>query len=149
MSWVSCLNTGSVQRRPKPRFAVTGLSPVTGCVPIPTDTSGTKGRADDLMNAFGYRVAPEEVERVLAAHGSVHEVAVTETEVRPDVSLITAFVVPRDPTAFDADDLGAYASRHLADYKRPKVYKVLEQLPRTPSGKVRRKDLGRVDVKNP
>lgn len=108
-----------------------------------------EGRADDLMNSFGYRVAPEEVERVLAAHGSVHEVAVTETEVRPDVSLITAFVVPRDPNAFDADDLDAYVSRHLADYKRPKLYKVLEQLPRTPSGKVRRKDLGRADVKNP
>ncbi|MET1416202.1 AMP-binding protein [Roseibium sp. HPY-6] len=102
-----------------------------------------EGRADDLMNSFGYRVAPEEVERVLSEHDSVHEVAVTETEVRPGVSLITAFVVPRDLAAFNETDLAAYASHHLADYKKPKIYEVLEQLPRTPSGKVRRKDLKR------
>ncbi|MEQ8780032.1 MAG: AMP-binding protein [Roseibium album] len=101
------------------------------------------GRADDLMNAFGYRVAPEEVERVLTAHPDVHEVAVTELEVRPGVSLITAFVVPRDPAEFDEEALSVHTSRHLADYKRPKLYKILDQLPRTPSGKVRRKALAR------
>jgi len=71
----------------------------------------------------------------------IHEVAVTETQVRPGVSLITAFVVPRDPDGFDTDALAERAASSLADYKRPKAYKVLDQLPRTPSGKIRRKDL--------
>ncbi|WP_305986672.1 class I adenylate-forming enzyme family protein [Roseibium sp. MMSF_3544] len=109
-----------------------------------TDADGYywyEGRADDLMNSFGYRVAPEEVERVLSGHPEVHEVAVTETQVRPGVSLITAFVVPRDPDGFDTDALAERAASYLADYKRPKAYKVLDQLPRTPSGKIRRKDL--------
>lgn len=97
-----------------------------------------EGRADDLMNAFGYRVAPEEVERVLAADSQVQEVAVTAVPARDGVSLITAFVVPGDPAAFDADRLAAHAAAHLAEYKRPKVYRVLDSLPRTPSGKVRR-----------
>jgi 4-hydroxybenzoate-CoA ligase len=97
-----------------------------------------EGRADDLMNAFGYRVAPEEVERTLAADPQVQEVAVTAVSAREGVSLITAFVVPADPETFDADRLAAYAAANLAEYKRPKVYEVLDQLPRTPSGKTRR-----------
>ncbi|WP_299817817.1 class I adenylate-forming enzyme family protein [uncultured Roseibium sp.] len=101
-----------------------------------------EGRCDDLMNAFGYRVAPEEVERVLAADPQVLEVAVTSVAARAGVSLITAFVVPRDRHSFDADRLAAHAMSALADYKRPKDYRVVDQLPRTPSGKVRRKALG-------
>jgi acyl-coenzyme A synthetase/AMP-(fatty) acid ligase len=97
-----------------------------------------EGRADDLMNAFGYRVAPEEVERVLAADPQVQEVAVTAVLAREGVSLITAFVVPALPGQLDIDRLAAFAAENLAEYKRPKVYKVLDQLPRTPSGKVRR-----------
>ncbi|MEM5583373.1 class I adenylate-forming enzyme family protein [Roseibium sp. AS2] len=102
-----------------------------------------EGRADDLMNAFGYRVAPEEVERVLAGDPQIQEVAVTAVPARDGVSLITAFVVPVDPTAFDADRLAAHAAANLAEYKRPKDYKVLKELPRTPSGKLRRTALRR------
>jgi len=100
-----------------------------------------EGRADDLMNAFGYRVAPEEVERVLAADPQVQEVAVTAVPAGDGISLIAAFIVPRDPAAFNADRLAAHASACLAEYKRPKVYRVLASLPRTPSGKVRRAEL--------
>jgi len=97
-----------------------------------------EGRADDLMNAFGYRVAPEEVERVLASDPQVQEVAVTAVSAREGISLITAFVVPADPASFDENRLAAHAAANLAEYKRPKVYRVLDQLPRTPSGKTRR-----------
>ncbi|WP_422041142.1 class I adenylate-forming enzyme family protein [Roseibium sp.] len=100
-----------------------------------------EGRADDLMNAFGYRVAPEEVERVLLEHPNVQEVAVAEQEVRPGVRLIAAFVVAHDPERFDEDDLASFAAASLADYKRPRIYKALQQLPRTRTGKVRRKAL--------
>ena len=100
-----------------------------------------EGRADDLMNAFGYRVAPEEVERVLRGHPIVQEVAVTEREIRPGVSLIAAFVVPHDPARFNEEDLASFAAAALAGYKHPKIYKALQQLPRTPTGKVRRQML--------
>ncbi len=100
-----------------------------------------EGRADDLMNAFGYRVAPEEVERTLAAHPNVSEVAVTAVPVGSGVDLITAFVVPATPDDFCEDELAAFAVERLADYKRPKVYRAVAELPRTPSGKVQRKAL--------
>ncbi len=102
-----------------------------------------EGRADDLMNAFGYRVAPEEVERILSGHPDVQEVAVTEIKQPSGVSLITAFVVPLDRGTLDESSLAAHAEQYLADYKRPRSYRVLDRLPRTPSGKVRRKALVR------
>ncbi|WP_420412998.1 acyl-CoA synthetase [Roseibium sp.] len=102
-----------------------------------------EGRADDLMNAFGYRVAPEEVERALAAHPSVSEVAVTAVPAGSGVELITAFVVPAAPDSFSEDELAAFAVERLADYKRPKVYRPVAELPRTPSGKVQRKALSK------
>ena len=49
------------------------------------------GRADDMMNAGGYRVSPIEVEAALASHPGIAEVAVTDIEVKEDVRVIMAF----------------------------------------------------------
>ncbi|MDI4658957.1 AMP-binding protein [Xanthobacter autotrophicus] len=99
-----------------------------------------EGRSDDQMNAFGYRVAPEEVERALADHPSVAEAAVVEVK-SGEVSLITAFVVLNEGAAGDADALGHHVARHLAEYKRPRAYVFVPELPHTPSGKVLRRAL--------
>lgn len=99
-----------------------------------------EGRDDDQMNAFGYRVAPEEVEAVLATHPGIAEVAAVETR-DGEVTLITAFVVGRDGAPPDTTALAAYAAARLADYKRPRRYVVLDQLPRTPTGKTLRRAL--------
>jgi len=104
-----------------------------------------EGRADDLMNAFGYRVAPEEIERALAAHPEVAEVAVASIEAQTGIHLITAFVVPATPGFADSTALADHAASCLAEYKRPKDYRFVASLPRTASGKVQRKVLGRVN----
>lgn len=100
-----------------------------------------EGRADDLMNAFGYRVAPEEIERVLSRFPGVAEVAVTALRNTVGIDLITAFVVPQGRSVLDQAALADFAGEHLAEYKRPKQYRVVEDLPRTPSGKILRKAL--------
>ena len=102
------------------------------------------GRNDDVMNAMGYRVSPLEVEHCLSQHPAVAEVAVAELAVRDGVSVIAAFVVPRDPdepNGVDAAPLLAYAHEHLAAYKCPREIIFTDSLPRTPNGKVRRRDL--------
>ena len=102
------------------------------------------GRNDDMMNAMGYRVSPLEVEHCLSKHPAVAEVAVTELRVREGVSVIAAFVVPRDPDepdGLDAAPLLAYAHEHLAAYKCPREVIFTDVLPRTANGKVRRRDL--------
>ena len=99
-----------------------------------------EGRADDQMNAFGYRVAPEEVERALADHPAVAEVAVRETR-SGDVSVVTAFVVLREGESPDQAALERHAAERLADYKRPRAWVFIDELPRTGSGKVMRRAL--------
>ncbi|MDP4026016.1 AMP-binding protein [Methylobacterium sp. NEAU 140] len=100
-----------------------------------------EGRNNDLMKAMGYRVAPNEVEVVLATHPSVAEVGVAELPVRADVSVICGFVVLQPGAAPDADALLAWCAERLAAYKRPREIRFLDALPRTANGKVQRKRL--------
>lgn len=102
-----------------------------------------QGRADDVMNAMGYRVSPQEVEAALALHPSVGEVAVTELHIREDVSVIAAFIVLKDGAKGDVAALKAFAADALAAYKAPREYVFIETLPRTANGKVMRRALQR------
>jgi acyl-coenzyme A synthetase/AMP-(fatty) acid ligase len=97
------------------------------------------GRQDDMMNAMGYRVSPIEVERCLAQHPDVADVAVTELAVREEVSVIAAFIVPNDPDRADAAPLLEHARRHLASYKCPREVIFTDALPRSANGKLLRR----------
>lgn len=100
------------------------------------------GRANDIMKALGYRVAPQEVEAVLARHPQVAEVACAERRVRADVSVIAAYVVAKDPAHPPAPDaLTTFAAQHLAPYKCPREVIFVAALPRTANGKVQRRQL--------
>ena len=103
------------------------------------------GRADDVMNAMGYRVSPQEVEAALAGHPDIAEVAVTELAVREDVKVIAAYIVPREGSAPDADAIAAYAKENLAAYKAPREIVFVDKLPRTANGKVMRRALHQPD----
>lgn len=105
------------------------------------------GRADDMMNAMGYRVAPQEVEAVLARHPEVAEVACAEVRVREDVSVIGACIVLRAEAGVDSDGLIAFAAESLAAYKCPRRIAFAAHLPRTANGKVKRRELGQFFAK--
>ena len=99
------------------------------------------GRADDIMNAGGFRVSPLEVETALADHPTVAEVAVTECRLRADVMAITAFVVLRAGMKPDADAILAHCAARLAAYKRPRQIVFIKTLPRSANGKLLRRAL--------
>lgn len=99
-----------------------------------------RGRADDVMNAGGYRVAPQEVEAALAACPGVLEAAVVEQPLQPGLSIIAAFVVASDD-ALSTDTLNAWCADRLAAYKRPKQITLTQTLPRTATGKLLRRAL--------
>lgn len=96
----------------------------------------TLGRDDDMMNAGGFRVSPDEVEAALTAHPDVTEAAAIEGRVGPTTTVIVAYFCSRGPVT--PDDLRAFASERLADYKRPRVLLPRETLPRSANGKLQR-----------
>ncbi len=101
------------------------------------------GRRDDLIISGGVNVYPAEVEAVLADADGVGEVAVFGTDDPRWGQRVCAAVVP-EPTVVDGDvdalvaTLEALARARLAGYKRPKRYVVVDELPRTATGKVQR-----------
>lgn len=103
------------------------------------------GRADDVMNAMGYRVSPVEVEEALAGVPGVAEVAVAALDLGDGVGIVCAWVVPT-PDVTDRDAVRAEvverAAGQLAAYKRPREVRFADALPRTANGKVVRRDLG-------
>jgi acyl-coenzyme A synthetase/AMP-(fatty) acid ligase len=99
------------------------------------------GRRDDLVNTFGYRVSPHEVERVLREHDDVADAAAVGEEVGADKIVVAAYVVPRPGSGLTPDLVHAYARQRLAAYKAPRIVYVVDDLPRTRNGKVLRRAL--------
>lgn len=99
------------------------------------------GRADDIIKSFGLRLSPVEIETELSHHPAVQEVAVVGLAVDSTKTLVAAAVVPREGARPSEDDLRAFASDHLAGYKQPHVYHLVESLPRTRNGKIQRRVL--------
>jgi len=104
------------------------------------------GRADDIMNAGGFRVSPLEVEEALAACHGIAEIAVAERRVRDDVSIVVAYVVRQEGAQIAAADIAAIAEQSLASYKRPKQIFFVSSLPRSVNGKLLRRDLALLQV---
>lgn len=115
---------------------------------VSTDPDGYishHGRADDLMNAGGFRVAPQEVEGVFAGVEGVADCAVGVVEIprpgHPPVEIVAAFVVPAAGANLTEEGLLSAAGKTLAAYKTPKAAVILASLPRSVNGKLRRKEL--------
>jgi acyl-coenzyme A synthetase/AMP-(fatty) acid ligase len=96
-------------------------------------------RADDMMNAGGYRVSPIEVEGALSDIPGISEIGVTDCEVKADTRLIIAFYT--GPKELDQADLIAQSQERLARYKQPRAFVYLPVMPRNPNGKLLRKAL--------
>ena len=100
------------------------------------------GRRDDVITAGGYRVSPMEVEAVLNTHPAVEESAVVGREIEPGKTIVVAAVVCRGGVSPPSkEDLMRHASRHLAKYKIPREVVFTDRLPKTESGKIKRKEL--------
>lgn len=98
-----------------------------------------EGRADDMMNAGGFRVSPVEVEEALAACPGVAEVAAVEVPVKADATVIAAFWAGPAPIADEV--LTAFAASRLARYKQPRIWVRVDALPRGANAKILRKAL--------
>lgn len=93
------------------------------------------GRADDMLNAGGFRVSPAEIEAAMNAHPRVIASAAVELAVKRDVTVIAlAYTGTARPEALED-----HAKTCLAPYKQPRLYLPREILPVTANGKVNRR----------
>ncbi len=96
-------------------------------------------RADDKVVTKGENVYPGEVERVLAEHPAVAEVAVVGVPDDEHGELLCAVVAAVPGTRPDLDELQSWCRGRLAGFKLPRRLELVAELPRTPSGKVLRR----------
>src|SRR6266498_5960035 len=99
-----------------------------------------EGRSKELVISGGYNVHPREVEEVLQAHPAVAEAAVTGTPSEEWGEVVTAWLVMAGPPP-EQEELLAFAAERLAPYKRPRLVRFLDALPRNALGKVQRHEL--------
>jgi fatty-acyl-CoA synthase len=100
------------------------------------------GREDDMIVSGGENVFPGEVEDLLAVHPSIAEAAVIGVADDEFGQRLRAYVVVRGGEQLDADAVRGHVRANLARYKVPRDVEFLEALPRNPTGKVLKRELG-------
>jgi acyl-coenzyme A synthetase/AMP-(fatty) acid ligase len=103
-----------------------------------------EGRADDVISSAGYRIGPMEVENALIEHPAVQESAAVASPDPERGEVVKAFVVLR-PGHSASDglvrELQEHVKRVTAPYKYPRRIEFVADLPKTASGKLRRREL--------
>jgi acyl-CoA synthetase (AMP-forming)/AMP-acid ligase II len=99
------------------------------------------GRDDDMIVSGGENVFPAEVEDLLAAHEDIVEVAVFGIDDEQFGQRLKAVVVLRDGAALTEDEIKKHVKANLAGYKVPRDIEFMDELPRTSTGKVLKREL--------
>jgi fatty-acyl-CoA synthase len=99
------------------------------------------GRDDDMIVSGGENVFPAEVEDLLAGHDGIAEVAVFGVDDEQFGQRLKAVVVKREGGSISADEVRQYVKSNLAGYKVPREIEFVDELPRTSTGKVLKREL--------
>ena len=110
------------------------------------------GRKDDMIISSGENIYPVEVEDVLDSHPKVEDSMVTAVPDKMRGQLVTAYVVRKDPS-LTPEELDEYckASDAIANFKRPRLYRFVAQLPMNATGKklhMKMKEIALQDLRN-
>jgi len=98
-------------------------------------------RKKDMINASGYKVWPREVEDVLAEHPAVRESAVVGVPDEKRGETVKAFVSLRPGASATPEELIAHCKERMAAYKYPRIVVLMDELPKTVTGKILRREL--------
>lgn len=96
-------------------------------------------RLKDVIRRRGENISSQQVEHVLLAHPAVADAAVVGVPASVGEEDVLALVVLRE--AVKAEDLAAFCRTRLAEFKVPSLVKVVRDLPRTPTGRVKKAEL--------
>jgi len=98
-------------------------------------------RMKDQINVSGYKVWPREVEDVLYEHPAVYEAAVVGMPDAYRGETVVAYVSLKPGRTATEEELIAFTKDRLAAYKYPRSVRVIDDLPKTQTGKIRRREL--------
>src|SRR4051812_46326151 len=98
-------------------------------------------RKKDQINASGYKVWPREVEDVLYGHPAVREAAVVGVPDEYRGETVKAFVSLKEGESAGADELIAFCKERMAAYKYPRQVEIIDEVPKTATGKILRREL--------
>ena len=97
-------------------------------------------RKKDMILVSGFNVYPNEIEAIIAAHPGVVECAVIGVPDPVTGEAVKAFVIPKDP-GLTAESLVQFCRESLTNYKIPKQIEFRSELPKSPIGKILRREL--------
>ena len=100
-------------------------------------------RKDDIIKSRGEKVSPKEIEHVIYDLPQVLEVAIVGVDDEIVGQAIKAFIVLKDEMPLTRREVIAHCSRNLENFMVPKYVEFVPELPKTTSGKIRKKDLMR------
>ena len=98
-------------------------------------------RKKDMINAAGYKVWPREVEDVLYGHPAVREAAVVGVPDEYRGETVKAYVSLKPGATADAAELVEFCKATMAAYKYPRSIEFVDELPKTTTGKILRREL--------
>jgi long-chain acyl-CoA synthetase len=98
-------------------------------------------RKKDMISASGYKVWPKEVEDVIYTHPAIREVAVIGVKDEYRGETVKAVVSLRPGQSVEPEALIAYCKERMAAYKYPRQVEIIEDLPKTATGKILRREL--------
>jgi amino acid adenylation domain-containing protein len=99
------------------------------------------GRADDQVKVRGVRVEPDEVSAILSQHPALKECVVLANKDEEDQAYLAAYVVAASDRRVTASELRGFLSEGLPSAMVPRAFAFLDELPRTPNGKLDRRAL--------
>ncbi len=98
-------------------------------------------RKKDMIIAGGFNIYPREIEEVMYEHPSVQEVVVAGVPDPYRGETVKAYIVLKESATATEEELNAFARKHLAAYKVPRMYEFRSELPKTAVGKILRRAL--------
>jgi len=102
------------------------------------------GRKDDIINTFGFRVSPHEIERVIKTHPKVADCVALGLDIDANKTIVTIAIIPKgELSEEEQNEILSFGQQNLAKYKAPKKIYLVKDYPKTKNGKVLRRELAK------
>ena len=98
-------------------------------------------RKKDMIISGGMNIYPAEIEAALELHPDIYEVAVIGVPSEDWGETVLAIIVQGEGAGLDTDAVQAYAREHLAGYKVPRLVEFMDEIPKTGSNKILKREL--------